>query len=140
MPIDGLAYWTDALGQPAPPDVQMPSEDIKPPANAAPGPSLASQGNRQPLSTHSEAGSNGSSSADRNGLDSCSTHNEGLRWMVEVTPATDPQGWQYSSQFSELDQCRAGGRATRRGTGVPLIDTISEMLSCRYVPTRLWGA
>jgi hypothetical protein len=60
---------------------------------------------------------------NRDGADTgkpSSTDAEELHWMVEVTPATDPQGWRYSSQFSDLEQIRAGGRATRRGTGAAL--------------------
>eukprot|EP00892_Ulva_mutabilis_P008900 jgi/Ulvmu1/6382/UM003_0010.1 len=37
-------------------------------------------------------------------------------WVVEVSPATDPQGWVYASQFGRFDTAREGGRACRRGT------------------------
>lgn len=35
-------------------------------------------------------------------------------WVVEVTTATDGQGWQYGTSFAALAEPRDGGRATRR--------------------------
>lgn len=43
---------------------------------------------------------------------------QNMEWVVEVTPATDYQGWMYGSHFQTLGSRREGGRAGRRPAGV----------------------
>lgn len=38
------------------------------------------------------------------------------QWKFTVSPHTDPEGWQYSTSFSNIDHPRDGGRASKRAT------------------------
>ena len=120
-PLDGPAYWTQRDGQPPPPGARLPTDE--PPDATAKASTSAAASNGASAGGAAKAVEGWSNQSTRTGAHatatSASADADPMQWVVEVTPATDQQGWQYGSQFAHLGESREGGRACRRGSGAP---------------------
>jgi hypothetical protein len=108
MPLDGPSYWTYPNGDAVPED-QTPYH----------------------VATHTGSSNTPAATEAVKPLEDAFN----TEWVVVISPATDSQGWQYGSQFAQLEQAREGGRACRRGTG----EATGSPLSGVFV-TILFGA